>query len=470
MYTPKPLGQTPDAATTVLAHRFKAGRLTLVIGAGVSNSDPASLPLGTGLASMVKRRLSHGPLGATVTPLPDDLLVIADAAEASGIPEALSLVRDAIISSTKFLTAEPNYGHHAISLLLIEGISMALTTNWDNCLERSAMTQYGAVATCRLAAELVGIPSLPLLIKSHGCASIPDSLLVSTSELSNAPWWAQAQVVAALAANTVVFLGVGSIAPYLRPTLSRVLAALPPASLRSLRVVAPTLAAEWTPLLQPPLDDLAIRQTADEFLDDLLRAITLEQLSELEMLTAQIKIQNQIDLNSPKDQLIAVLKQYPAHYLWLWGRRGSFSQPQRPMTNGADFVRTLLALALVNSYSPLEAIQVHGECVTLQCRDFLVELAHVDNPIPASSLVKEKRASLRSSRAKNLITSALPIVVLSHGEVGSFPRDTLPENIVDGFSALSVVDGASDLRDRWVSRDALIGATPQQAKKLLGVP
>ncbi len=74
----------------------------------------------------------------------DDLLSVADTVEQ--LPGGPELLQAALAPAADFTTAEPNYGHHALALLLLEGAVECVVTNYDDCVER------GCTASGRLQA------------------------------------------------------------------------------------------------------------------------------------------------------------------------------------------------------------------------------------------------------------------------------------------------------------------------------
>ncbi|MCH7890429.1 MAG: hypothetical protein IH921_02885 [Gemmatimonadetes bacterium] len=82
-----------------------------------------------------------------------------------------------------------------------------------------------------------------VLLKLHGCAEIQSSLLVTSTEIVQPPWWASHQVGAAIERYPVVFLGVGSVASYIKQTVQLIIEMA--GSLSSVWVVAPDLSEDW---------------------------------------------------------------------------------------------------------------------------------------------------------------------------------------------------------------------------------
>ncbi len=252
-----------------LAERGRSGALAIYAGAGISFSEPTGLPAGDKLAMQVHARLV-GPFPILKEVAATNLVAIADAVqELEGGEDAL---RQAIVKLAEFTTADPSYGHRVLALLLLEGAIDVLTTNWDDCIERGSRDErVHAVINQHDLANTVG----PSVLKIHGCASQPSSLLISTAHLDHPPQWVDEQTRARLGAAVVVFVGIGDVAGYVKERLTEAVTEV--GTLENVRVVSPSIVSKWDTsqwkLATPALaDEHKIATTADMFLEQLARA------------------------------------------------------------------------------------------------------------------------------------------------------------------------------------------------------
>ncbi len=266
-YRPQAIADGAPAHVVTLVEAARSEGLAIYAGAGLSMADPTALPSGAGVATEV-----HGRLLNAVSSLPDcdeeNLVSVADAADQAGGLDALKRV---VVSVVEFTSAEPNYGHRLLAALVLEGVATALTTNWDDCIERGC--QPDRLLPIVTAQDLFEIPERTSVLKLHGCATRPMSLLVTTDELRNPDQWVKDEVNSRLARSYVVFLGIGHIADYVQIGLDHAVSAVPDL-LTHVRVVFPGAdggweQSGWASLVDTLPTEHRISATADEFLDQL---------------------------------------------------------------------------------------------------------------------------------------------------------------------------------------------------------
>ncbi|RJS47450.1 hypothetical protein D4739_15315 [Nocardioides cavernaquae] len=204
-----------------------------------------------------------------------DLLCVANAVAAH--PAGSQLLRQTVLGVADMTGASFNYAHEVVALLLCEGVATVLEMNYDNCIERAAQPEIPMVV--RTPTELLH-GSSSALMKVHGCATLPQTMLVTSADLEGVGFWADAIVRANLSQNHFVFIGIGSVADYVQASLETVVGAV---GNEHLYLVDPAL-ADWE-VAEPPLDwkvllgDLPLEQRvaspAEEFCDALLRAYVL---------------------------------------------------------------------------------------------------------------------------------------------------------------------------------------------------
>jgi len=261
-----------------LAALGRDGRLVIYAGAGLSRAEPTGLPTGPEVASRTYERLAR-LLPAIPACDEDDLTSVADAV--ASLAGGLPALRETVVNVVEFTTAVPNYGHQALALLLLEGLVKVLTTNWDDCIERGGQPERVRVTITALERAQMGDGAL---LKIHGCATRPDTLLITTAEVDKPQDWITHEMGARLADSHVVFVGIGDVAAYVRDRLSDTVAAVGDPD--HVRVVGPTIAtdwdaSEWAQIVPDLPFDHRIEMAADEFLDMLAAAYVRGFLSDV---------------------------------------------------------------------------------------------------------------------------------------------------------------------------------------------
>ena len=130
-------------------------------------------------------------------------------------PDRLGELRTRAAEAWAFRDMEPNYGHEMLALLLREGLSQAVSANWDCGVENGGRRVEVAIEGVSRDLDLLHLPSGALpLYKVHGCARRPETLVLTADEVDQPRLWARAKVQNALTAGTVVFLGLGTVGAY----------------------------------------------------------------------------------------------------------------------------------------------------------------------------------------------------------------------------------------------------------------
>jgi len=471
IYKPKPLKRVVSDSICNIAHGITNSNVVFVIGAGVSKASPTNLPLGQEITTSVTSKLPYTSLACCITAaLDNNLLSIADAAEANSA-ESLRLLQKIILELFDFKTAPPNYAHRCISLLMAEGKLKVMTTNWDNCIEREAVSTYCDLIACRQPSEIGETGNSAMLLKLHGCATIEGSIKVSSTQV-NEVWWAGHQLAVAVESGQVVFLGIGSVAQYLKETIKRIIE-LSREPLK-IKVVDICRSDDWDSLLPKHATDFYIPLSAEEFLDDVISSSTMNQMLAASELAREITQHNnieRIDLNDSVSQVIDFIGVYPSHYLWLWVRRGVFPAICCGAVLESNFVRYIIAMALIHNISPLQSVQLSSNVVSIVCKDFLFELAWAKDPLPAYVLCERKRESLIGSRRDNTLPSGLPCLIVVNDPSGPLPGPTITEeSVVDTPNPDNLIDGPETIAPRWISLDNLLTVrTKDELRQLLGV-
>lgn len=144
-----------------------AGRLALLVGAGLSMAPPSSLPSAADIAADAKRRYDaiHG---ATEPPLAAG---IEAQAEYFFRRNELATIYFRTLIDPHAFAGHPNAGHYAVADLLVVGaIPLAVSTNVDAMVEMAGGMLFGQVGVCIDGHAVAQLPpdTAPYL-KIHGC-------------------------------------------------------------------------------------------------------------------------------------------------------------------------------------------------------------------------------------------------------------------------------------------------------------
>lgn len=416
-----PLSTPTSPRVAALAEMAWSGQLALCAGAGVS--IPSGLPSGLGLANGIFDALqSQHDLAPE---LRDDLVGLADHVDA--LPGGRAMLRAALVRLFRFLEAVPALAHRILAILCTEGAAVVMVTNWDNCVERGSESVHRleAIITASDAAKVPGAR----LLKIHGCATRQDSLLISTTDLNHVPLWVDAGLGAALANGAVVFVGVGDIADHTQKRLAQLVQHVIPADVC---VVSPTIVANWDDsawadvLPELPTEN-RLENTADAFLDELLRALLAVLLSSV---SSQAQGLDSDELATATQRLAASFAGVPALQLAVWLQESAFQwRTGDRFIRSEAMIRTLIALAWHARAMTIDA----SESMTLRLDGQLVELLLSQEAVPGSKLRTEGERRLAQARTTGTCRHDESVLYVCLGHVGNISLESVPVvDIVDG--------------------------------------
>lgn len=431
MYEPQRIRDVESPRAFELAELALNGRLAIYTGAGISRADPTDIPDGSEIARRCHARLTDilGPKvldGANAA----SLTSVADTA-AAALGNA-DLTKRTAAGVAEYTSAEPNFSHQALGLLLLEGLLDAITTNWDNCIERSvAGEQILAVISDQDRQEI----EPTALFKVHGCATRPATLRITTAELEDPPAWVRDIVNVRLSDSVVVFVGIGDVAGYVRNRIEEVKQAV--GTREALFVVSPGIEdywqeSQWAAVLPELEGHRRIATTSDEFLDELaaacirltLRGIQEALREERETLEAFNRSQEAVDALTSIDAL-------------QWFRGCSVPRaPGASVMKQQAFSTALVALGFIGQYS--------GVAFDSQRRVVAGDAAHevliACGTVGAARLQREARARLVKNRTfGDEADEPVFVVAGAMGRIG-FPTQ-LPEDVLDAIESDDVVAG-----------------------------
>ena len=415
----------------------RAGRLIIYAGAGISIES--GLPTAAVLSERLHTRLNN--LGFELSGLdPYDLLAVADAVGTT--PGGLRALQNAALEAFNFEGAPASATHQALALLLLEGVVQVLTTNWDTCIERAASPE-------RLMSVVTPEDRLQVqsesLLKVHGSAERPATLLVTTAQLSAPPVWASTTIAAALTSATVVFVGIGDVAPYVRLGLDQVVAEL--GQPNNVAVVSPSIdqrwdASQWSAVLPGLPPDRRWAMSAGEFAHGLLSAWINNALANTEVMARTLGLPQ---LPTAFDALHAVLRSHDAKRVCSWLRRSQMSPSVGKSVAHSDGAsQVLLALALHSAASPVSSIPVHGPVRT---PGSVLELLIAPDRTPGLVAADEAFRRAEEYRQTGELGPSEDLVVVCAGHTGPFHelQAGAPQNVVDDESGTIMSGGVVNL-------------------------
>ena len=408
------------------------GHLVVYAGAGISVN--AGLPLGAELATALAASLAA--MGYAVpTGAERDLLALSDFVEAEG---GLRLLQGMCLEAAPFATADATSEHVSLALLLVEGAITAVTSNWDTCIERALPEDpISAVVTDEDRLLYVGAR----LFKVHGCAKRPPTLLVSTSQLANPLAWASADVTAALGNATVIFLGIGDVAPHVKVRLTDLLAKI--GNIDHIRVVSPNIktgwpGSDWSALLATLPEANRIEQSAAAFAEDLLRGWVRAALQKGQTTASGLSPEMETAYGSLVSHLSA---NTAADVVGLLRRARADCTPRTQSIQAPATADALLALAALAKGGEVD-LPTHGW--TLSVLGEPVELLIGDGHMTGLSAAEEARARISKRRSQGQIGPDETASVICSGCKGPVtPRtaSVLEDDIVAIATSGDLIDG-----------------------------
>ncbi|MEV4990304.1 SIR2 family protein [Pseudarthrobacter sp. LMD1-1-1.1] len=444
LHTPSPVrANVSPYAVDLAAQAMSARKIVIYAGAGISLSQPTNLPTGAVLAERLHTRLRIAfPALQAVDPW--DLLAVAD--EAAALPGGESALRQTSAIAANFKSAKPGHAHRILAHLLLEGAIDVLTTNWDNCIERGAGEER--LPTITSSRDLVDVTP-PSILKIHGCASQPSTLLVTSSHLEEPPPWVREQTHARLGNSVVVFIGIGDVAGYIKKRIKEAIQEVE--SVDNIRVVAPNIQSDWetsqwktvAPNLQ---DDYKIAATADEFMEQMASAYIMGRLDE-----HSAGLSSDQELKSDLDKAIDGLLESDALSVLQWAREVDIEpRAGEAVLKSPELAKVLIALGrLTGDTARLGRNQVFDS------GPGPIELLIATRTVPMRHLVQAAEYRLQAHANKG---GPYPRFVVAGG-VGPIPKlRGLPSNILGDLDELDIVDGPLSLAPDITQADEVIAA------------
>lgn len=452
MYEGKPCGEAVSAVANALAIKAVDGRLAIYAGAGVSRADPTNLPMGAGLADEAAAALAGSVTGLRSFAA-GNLLDLADAVEEQ--PGGRDLLQEALVRLARFDEADPNDAHRVLAMLAMEGLATVLTTNWDDCVERAAPggRRLQVVVSDADYAHVRGAT----VMKLHGCVSRRGSLLVSSSDLVAPPAWVTTEVGPRLAAGTTVFIGIGDIAEYVKVRLEQVLEAMGGTG-ADVRLVGPDVIDRWDDLAWSTIPEAnlppenRVEQTAEEFLDELLRALMRMRFADMRRELAECVASGVAAADS--SQFLDELEQVSALSAIAWLREVFVRLPAGQQSDGDSLRTAILALGRL--------VAAGAEPISegwLRSEDAFVLVVVGDGSIPAPRLAQEVQTRVARARSRGMLAAGDTVVAICAGYRGYLPSPAVSRaggGILDTDPAVSSVVHAAGNPTSYVDANLVL--------------
>jgi hypothetical protein len=425
-HTPAAIDVGVPPYAIALAELGRAGRLVIYAGAGLSRAEPAGLPSGADVAKRLYHRL-HDAFPEIDGVDDTNLTAVADAVAA--LPNGEDALRFTAAQVAEFTAATPTYGHRVLALLLLEGIVDALTTNWDDCVERGGRSER--VSSVVTEHDLLHVAPRSVL-KIHGCATQPLSLLITSTHLEAPPTWVSDQTRARLGTSVVVFVGIGDVAGYVRKRLEEAIEDV--GNVHNIRVVSPGIndgwdGSQWAELVPHLAADHRFAESADAFLEKLGAAyvhVTLAAVS--------AALQNDAALADAFDAASSGLRQHDPLTILEWARHaGVVPKAGVPVLSTEQMAEALLALG-----------KLSGADIKIT-RDWTVETP--DGPVEVLVAVGAQSAARMRREAQNRLEHhvgngvAAPKFLVSGGIGWTTAAQPDDGDIIGGGAAGDVLDG-----------------------------
>ena len=436
MYKPNPLNNAPPALAAELAEIARNRPLAIYAGAGLSQASPTNIPDGATLALLCHERLVEtlGPKMQTC-PDPKNLTAVADTAAAAGGRE---LIRQVAVDVADFRTAIPNFGHELLGLLVLEGIAVAITTNWDDCIERAVEPERILAIVSDQDRQQIQEAAL---LKVHGCATRPATILITTDDLTDPPTWARHEVNVRLSDSHAVFVGIGDVANYVRVRIEEAKRAVGAGG--KIFVVSPSIdrdwsGSQWEEILPDLPDDRRVALTSDKFLDHFaaaymrrtLRAIFENLRDELDAANAFNRARQAFHASTSIDTL-------------RWLRYCCFPRKAGDsIMSHQSFSHALIALGRLGDGVDL-ALLPSGRA---RVGDTEYEVLAARGAVTVPRFRREALARLTRYRSDGRESNDLPTFLVA-GAIGRFAEaEELPRDVLDESNAEDVVGGALAVR------------------------
>ena len=349
------------------------------------------------------------------------------------------MIQEIALGVADFAHAVPSTTHGALALLLLEGAAAVMSTNWDTCIERAAPSgePIAAIVTDddRMSTRGVG------LFKVHGCARRPSTALVTSRQLEATPIWASSELSAKLSHASVVFLGIGDVAPYVAKRIEKLVSQMGSAdnvSVVSRSIVSKWAESEWAKVAPNLAESHKIASSADDFVDGFLRAWVQHCFERLREIAAGL---SNPDLVVALDELLTTLAADTAPNVLAWLRRSWANKTAGyPAAHDRNSHEVLLALASWTEGGSIARVPYSGPA---QSNKGAIDI-HIQPGTPGPEVAKAARARVAAYRTSGALLPNEPVTVVCAGQIGPLEPSThavLEQSVVATEEAGNIVSG-----------------------------
>lgn len=320
-----------------------------------------------------------------------------------------------------------------------------MTTNWDNCIERACEREH--VSSIIIAEDLLHVAGRSVL-KIHGCATKPNTLLLTSAHLHVPPTWVTDETRAKLGNAVVVFIGIGDVADYVKQRLEEAVADV--GNVANIRVVSPGIvddwaASEWSTLIPTLAGDHRIPATADEFLEKLGAAYVHMTLAGL-----AAELQAEATIGLAFGEAADGLRKQDALTVLAWTRRaGVVAKSGASVLSTESMAEALAALGKLTGGN----FTITPDLI-LQTTKGPVEVLASVGIASATRLRREAQ-----NRFEKYVAQGVPgPTFLVGGGIGWEAVDALPADVLAEGDATDVVDGPMHAQPEVVRASEVLAA------------
>ncbi len=398
----------------------------------MSAAEPTLGPMGTAVADKVRAAVAE-MLNCDEADLSEDTLEHLASKVAALGGDRLAALRTLAVDVCGFRDLQPNYSHRAVARLMLEGLAHVITTNWDCAIEIAGMSIALTVAPITSDLDNQRARAGAPLYKVHGTATRPETLRITQEEVDQPLDWAIAQTRSHMSSGVTVFAGLGTVGNYVSDPIEKILSEWASYA-ESVRIASPTLPDTWSAILGASGEDAHIAMYADDFFDDLLRAIVRDGL-----LTASAQARTLAGVEEWAKPILDEVQAirdtaapHPAEPILAWWRGCSVpSNDGRPFILSTEGTNTILAVGHIAHDSGGLRFEGHGRTFSALTDREYVEILHW--PGAHVSAVMKRAEAHAADRAENgAFRDARPVTYAVVGAIGEFPSRFAESDIATG--------------------------------------
>ena len=404
-------------------------------------AEPSSIPSAAQLAASAKQKYD-AYFGAERPPLPES---IDDQAKFFFARGELSTVYLRTYVDSHAFSSKPNPGHYAIAdLLLVRGISTAVSTNVDMLIEFSGNMLNGQIAVGVSRDEVARVlPDKSPLLKIHGCWSRPEGTIWATDQICQEPTRSRVNecghwLEVRLLDRDLLIVGYSTDWNYLNQVLESAIGTVSPTRVIVVDPCESETFAEKAPMLyelgqRASMEFCHVRCSGDEFLSGL--RVNFSRMFVRRVLRAGRDAYVDLNGQEPEAHWLEPTSDDP-HALWQTRRDLEGCQPNEPATMRNPPEEPLLGLTILQ-------LRARGAMPTgnfWSIDDRRVRILRAPNRL---------LHDIEAAYSRESPPAIAPDVVVAVGAEAV----SLPISVARGSPSHSIVRGSSPM---WLSRDGAV--------------